>query len=97
MFALSISSVLIVCVLLFVFRRNVTTINQIAPDIIDHSLRSVAAGAEYLEDLTLVNISEQELELQVRAKAISEALTQSPAIDIRSLHSRVRGNSTSNS
>lgn len=85
----SITTVALVIILLIVFRRNVKTINEVAPDIIDHSLRSVAAAAEYGEELVLVNIDEQSIELQHRAKAIEDALATTPAINIRELHNRL--------
>ena len=87
----SLTTLLLVALLVFVFRRNIATINEVAPDIIDHSLRSVAAAAEFGEDLTLVNISEANVELAKRAKAVEDALAETPAINIRQLHARSRG------
>ena len=90
----TLSIVLIVCVLLFVFRKNITTINQVAPEVIEHTLVSAAAAASYLEDLTLTNVSEQKLELQQRAAAIEAALQTTPAVNLRALHAKVSGYTT---
>ena len=90
----TLSIVIIVCVLLFIFRRNITTFNQIAPESVEHLLVSAAAATSYLEDLTLTNVSEQKLELQQRAAAIEQALQTTPAVNLRALHAKVSGYTT---
>lgn len=87
----SFATVCLVLLLLYVFRRNIRTVNEIAPTIVDHSLRSVAAAAEYAEDVTLVNIAEANIELAQRAAAVEAALEQTPAINLRDLYRRSRG------
>lgn len=94
MFTASFASVALIVILLYVFRRNLKTVNETAPEIIDHGLKAMAAASEYAEDLTLVNISEANVELAQRAKAVEDALNNCPAINIRDLHRRTRGITT---
>ena len=91
MFTMSFATVCFVLILLYIFRRNIRTINEIAPSIVEHSLHSVAAAAEYAEDITLINISEANIELAQRAKAVEDALATTPAVNIRDLHRKSRG------
>ena len=87
--ASTITSVIILVILLFVFWRNIKTINRTLPSIIDDGLNSLAAAAEYGRDLTYTNCAEARIELNQRAKAVAVAIEADGLVDIQALHNRL--------
>lgn len=91
MFALSLSSVVLIVIIGFVFRKTLRQATDIAPSIVSDALTMASVASSYAKDLVYINEAESRIELQQRAKAISDAIANGSApINIEQLANRVR-------
>ncbi len=92
MFALSFSSVVLIVIIGFVFRKTLRQATDIAPSIASDALTMASVASNYAKDVVYINEAESRLELQQRAKAIADAMAnaQDAPINIEQLANRVR-------
>ena len=92
MFALSFSSVVLIVIIGFVFRKTLRQATDIAPQVANDALTMAAVGSAYARDLVYINEAESRIELQQRAKTIADSIAANgnTVINIEQLAATVR-------
>lgn len=92
MFALSFTSLALILIVGYVFRRTVKQATDVAPRIANDALTMASVGSAYARDLVYVNEAEARIELQARAKAVADTIAANgnTVINIEQLAATVR-------
>lgn len=84
---ITLSGVILVAILLFVFRSSVKKANQILPEAVDTALGTVAKSVAALDSVVTVNIIENDVELQHRIAEAEQKIKELGGIkDINALY-----------
>lgn len=89
---LSITSLALILIIAYVFRRTVKQVTDVAPGIANDVLTMAAVGSAYARDLAYINEAESRVELQQRAKVVADAIATNgnTVINIEKLAATVR-------
>ena len=92
MFALSLTSLVLILIVGYVFRRTIKQATNIAPQIANDALTMAAVGSAYAKDLVYINEAESRIELQQRAKIVADTIATNgnSIINIEQLAATVR-------
>ena len=72
--AISISTVVLVVFLWYVFRKNVKQLQEQLPELANHVTRPVLKGAKQLDLIVTTNCNENTVDLAKRTKAVRDEL-----------------------
>ena len=83
MFELSITTVAVACILLYVFRRPLKQFNNDAPVLVSNVLNTAVKSSVQLDHIVSTNCAENEVDLRARMKAVTERVKdeQLPTVD----------------
>ena len=72
--AISISTVVLVVFLWYIFRKNVKQLQEQLPELANHVIRPVLKGAKQLDLIVTANCNENSIDLFKRTKAVRDEL-----------------------
>ena len=89
--ALSITTVAITVILLYVFRRPVKQLSNEAPEAISNVMSAAIKGAAQLDTIVSTNCLENQLDCAKRVKAVQDTMKEEKLPNVRDAYNDIMG------
>ena len=90
------SGVLVLVICLYVFRRPIKTMTDIAPEVVENAFSTVIKSSKQLDTIVSTNCAENEVDCRVRMKAVVQRINEDELPTVDEAYAFVMGTSKAN-
>lgn len=91
MFTISFTSVVIIIIILFVFRRPVKQLTNDMPEVVSNLIKPVVKTTAQLDPIVSVNILENDVRLIKRANIAAKAIEAEGNVNVIEIYNKLKG------
>ena len=90
------SGVIVLVICLYVFRRPIKTMTDVAPEVVENAFSTVIKSSKQLDTIVSTNCAENEVDCRVRMKAVVQRIKEDELPTVDEAYAFVMGTSKAN-